>query len=414
MIEGKILKYYREKQGYTQEQLSRGVCSVTHLSKIERGITEYSGEIITLLSKKLNKNFQDEVRNFNRFKETLEEWKNAIVMLDTENMKVKKAELDANLLKDFPDFQVHYSLLLARHYLILYENEKCHKVMQKIKKLDISLSPYESNLYKHVQGICYFSIGNYKDSIEVLKKIDSSYSSEEYYYHLAISYHAVHDNTLAYYYAQKALRYFQETLNFTRILDTESLIILQLNAKSQFSLKETRSYYDKLIQSAKKIQSADRLTKLYFNLGQELFRRKHFREAKEYFDKGLTLLKEEDYLYLTMLDLYIDICYKGNLKSKEDLLSDAKKGLHLAQKRNDQSYLFFHLHDLLLNSKEDSYYDYVENKVLPYFIKSGNEDLIQHFEVKLFRYYINSEQNEKAWALAKKKMLAEMSYYEMD
>lgn len=414
MIEGKILKYYREQKGYTQEQLSKGVCSVSHLSKIERGITEYSGEIITILSKQLNLNIQDEVRKFKSFEETLQEWKNAIVMLDTENMQLKRAALDANPLKDISDFQVHYSLLLARHYLVFYEIEKCHKLMENIKKLDNNLSSYESNLYKHVQGIYYFSIGSYKHSIEVLKKIDPSYSSEEYYYHLAISYHAVNDSTLALYYAQKALHYFQETLNFTRILDTESLIILQLNAQSQFSLNETRQYYNKLIQSAKKIQSEDRLIKLYYNFGQELFRRKHFEEAKEYLDKGFTLLKEEDFYYLTMLDLYIDICYKGSLKSNESLLSDAKRGLKLARKRNDHRYLYFNLHIFLLNEKEDSYYEYVEDKALPYFTHSGNEVLIQHYEVRLFRYYLKSGQNEKAWALSKKKMLDEKSLYELD
>jgi HTH-type transcriptional regulator, quorum sensing regulator NprR len=414
MIEGRILKYYREKKGYTQQQLANGVCSITHLSKIERGLTEYSKEITTILSKKLNINIQDEVRKFKSLEGEFQEWKRAIVMLDTEAMTIKKAALDAKELKDIPDFQVQYSLLLARYYLVHYEIEKCQQIVEKIKKLDINLSPYERNLYKHVQGIYYFSIGSYKKSIEVLKEIDSSYSSEEYYYHLAISYHAVYDNILAFYYAKKALRYFQETLNFTRILDTETLIILKLNEQSQYSLEATRYYYSNLIQSAKKIQSVDRLTKLYYNFGQELFRRKHYEEAKEYIEAGLTLLTEESFYYLIMLELYISICYKGNLKSKESLLSNAKNGLHLAQKRNDPISLLFNLHVLLLKGKEASYYEYVESEVLPHFIKTGNEVLIQHFEVKLFRYYIKSEQNEKALALAKRKMLAELSYYEMD
>ncbi|MEK5522811.1 hypothetical protein B5V89_17490 [Heyndrickxia sporothermodurans] len=414
MVKGKILKYYREQKGYTQEQLSKGICPVSHLSKIERGITEYSEEITAILSKQLNINIQDEVRKFKNFEVTLQEWQNAIVMLDTDEMQVKKAALDANPLKNIPDFQVRYSLLLARHYLVFYEIEKCHKLMENVKKLDINLSPYESNLYNHVQGIYYFSIGSYKKSIEILKKIDSNYSSQEYYYHLAISYHAVHNNTLAQYYAQKALHYFQETLNFTRILDTETLIILLINAKSQFSLKETRQFYYKLIQSAKKIQSVDRLMKLYYNFGQELFRRKRFEEAKEYIDKGFSLIKEDDFYYLTMLDLYIDICYKGNLKSKESLLTDAKKGLHHAIQRKDHRYLYFNLHIFSLKGMEDSYYKYVENEVLPYFIQSGNEDIIQHFEVRLFRYYIKTGQNEKAWAIAKKKMLVENSLYELD
>ncbi|MDQ0197746.1 helix-turn-helix domain-containing protein [Neobacillus ginsengisoli] len=53
MIEGKIIKFYREKAGLTQGQLVEGICFVTHLSKIERGITEYSGEITYLLFKRL-------------------------------------------------------------------------------------------------------------------------------------------------------------------------------------------------------------------------------------------------------------------------------------------------------------------------------------------------------------------------
>ncbi|USK33128.1 helix-turn-helix transcriptional regulator [Bacillus sp. F19] len=51
MLEGKLIKFYREKEGFTQGELVQGICSVTHLSKIERGITEYSGEITFLLSK---------------------------------------------------------------------------------------------------------------------------------------------------------------------------------------------------------------------------------------------------------------------------------------------------------------------------------------------------------------------------
>ena len=54
MIEGKLIKFYREKAGLTQGQLCEGICSATHLSKIEREITEYSGEITLLLSQRLN------------------------------------------------------------------------------------------------------------------------------------------------------------------------------------------------------------------------------------------------------------------------------------------------------------------------------------------------------------------------
>ncbi|HLQ72161.1 MAG TPA: helix-turn-helix transcriptional regulator, partial [Bacillota bacterium] len=46
MIEGKIIKYYRNKSGMTQNKLGSGICSVTHLSQIENGISTYSADIL--------------------------------------------------------------------------------------------------------------------------------------------------------------------------------------------------------------------------------------------------------------------------------------------------------------------------------------------------------------------------------
>lgn len=51
MIEGKLIKFYREKAGLTQGQLCEGICSGTHLSKIEREITEYSGKLLSYYPK---------------------------------------------------------------------------------------------------------------------------------------------------------------------------------------------------------------------------------------------------------------------------------------------------------------------------------------------------------------------------
>lgn len=42
MLEGKIIKFYREFQGLKQKDLGDGICSSTHISKIERGLTEVS------------------------------------------------------------------------------------------------------------------------------------------------------------------------------------------------------------------------------------------------------------------------------------------------------------------------------------------------------------------------------------
>ncbi|MBB2481294.1 helix-turn-helix transcriptional regulator [Bacillus sp. APMAM] len=50
MLEGKIIKFYRESKGMTQKDLGDGICSNTHLSKIERGLTEVSKELTYCLN----------------------------------------------------------------------------------------------------------------------------------------------------------------------------------------------------------------------------------------------------------------------------------------------------------------------------------------------------------------------------
>lgn len=90
MIEGKLIKFYREKAGLTQGQLCEGICSVTHLSKIERGITEYSEEITHLLSKRLKICLEDEFVRYQNLHQKLKLWHDTFVMQqhkETENLK---------------------------------------------------------------------------------------------------------------------------------------------------------------------------------------------------------------------------------------------------------------------------------------------------------------------------------------
>lgn len=77
---GMLIKFHREKNNLTQEELGKGVCSVTHLSKIERELTQYSPEITDLLSKKLEINLEHELQSLQEFERLLDQWHNSMVM----------------------------------------------------------------------------------------------------------------------------------------------------------------------------------------------------------------------------------------------------------------------------------------------------------------------------------------------
>jgi HTH-type transcriptional regulator, quorum sensing regulator NprR len=416
MIEGKLIKFYREKAGLTQGQLCEGICSITHLSKIERGITEYSGEITDLISKRLNICLDDEYVRYQNLYQKLKLWHDTFVFQHHKESETLKNEIEKETLIRFPDFQVYYQLLSARYYLSHNNIEKALSIIEDLQKNKLSLSLHDQNMLKHVLGMYYFLIGKYGDCIKILRSIDQNqYQQFEYYYHLALAYHLIHSNIISYYYAEKVLHYFRKTLNVIRIIDTEMIMLLQLNAKELHDFQETKERYEQLIRTCESINETDRKSKLLHNLAFELSKRKKYKEASDLYQKAMKLIDEKVPHYLTALDGYITSCYKGKLLSKEKLLVLVDKGLKIAKSAKSYNRIFFELHLYQLNEEEEgNYYQFIETTALPFLKNMGFTMLIEHYEKKLFQYYYENGFTQKALELANTYVQARKSYYDLE
>ena len=413
MIEGKMIKFYREKAGLTQGQLVNGICSVTHLSKIERGITEYSEEITQLLAKKLNINPQEEIARYHNLSKKLEQWHDAMVMQNLKESESLKKELEQDDLIQLQEFHLYYLLLSARFHLLKNQLGQAKKLINHIQRIESTLSLHDANMLKHVCGIYYFLSGQYQECVDVLISIDQQqYNRLEYFYHLAIAYHSINSPVRAYYYAEKALRYFRNTLNILRIIDTEMVMLIQLNANEPHDFNETIQTYEKLLKMCDTCYAVERKAKLYHNFGFEYARRRHYKKAVGLFQEALKLIDEHSPHYLTTLDRYIFSCHAGNLLSKESLLELAQKGLDLAKEANSNDWINFQLHLYLLNDEIENYYQCVETTALPYFKKMGYKILIDYFEKKLFQYLYEKGETEKALELAKSLIQGKPNFYE--
>lgn len=416
MIAGKLIKFYREKAGTTQGQLCEGICSVTHLSKIERGITEYSGEITHLISKRLNICLEDEYVRYQDLQKKLKQWHDTFVFQQQQKSESLKEEIEKETLIQFPDFHAYYQLLSARYYLSQNKIEPALLIINELQKNESTLSPHDRNMLKHVLGMYYFLNGRYRDCIQILTSIDrSQYQQFEYYYHLALAYHLIHSNIISYYYAEKVLDYFQKTLNVIRIIDTEMIMLLQLNAKELHDFDETKERYEQLIKTCESINEIDRKSKLLHNLAFELAKRKKYKDASVLYKKAMELIDEQVPHYLTALDGYITTCYKGDLLSKETLLELVHKGLKIAKTTKSYKNIFFELHLYQLNQEEkDKYYQFIETTALPFLKNMGFTMLIENYEKKLFQYYYEKGATEKALELANAYIQGKNSYYDLE
>jgi HTH-type transcriptional regulator, quorum sensing regulator NprR len=416
MIDGKLIKFHREDSGLTQEQLAQGICSTTHLSKIERGITEYSREITDLLAKRLRINMEAERARYQSLQLKLADWNDAVIMIRSCEIHQLKSEIEKEPLRFLSDFFVQYQLLLARYYLFLDQPEKAKDILDMLEKKNDVSSPFEQNLFLHVKGIYFFSTRKFNSCIQALNQIDDEYPNSEYYFHLALAYHSIHSNTFAYYYGQRALQFFQKTLNILRVIDSETLILIQLNAKEPFDMEQNKQQYDKLLRLCESVNSKERAHKIHNNLGFEYFRRKRYQESKESYEKALALITEKTpaSYYLVTLSGYILSCMKGYLLSKEELHHLSVKGLTRAKEHQDPSLVFFEIYLLSLKEDEEELYTYIEKTALPHFKCTGSQLMYQHYERKLFLYYVKTGQTEKGFQLASEKMSNEISYYELE
>ena len=347
---------------------------------------------------------------------TLAEWNDAIIMIRIREIHHLKTEIEKEPLRFLSDFFVQYHLLLARYYLLMENPQKAKELLNMLANKKDTFSPYELNLLLHVKGIYHYSTRKFHSCIQALKEIDDEYPNAEYYYHLATAYHSVHSNTFAYYYGQRALQYFQKTLNILRVIDSEILILIQLNAKEPFDMEQTKQQYDKLLRVCESVNSKERAHKIHNNLGFEYFRRKRYSESKGSYEKALALTTEKTVAssYLVTLSGYILSCMKGNLLPKVELDHLANKGLKMARAHQDPTHVFFEIYLLTLKEDEDKLYTYIEQTALPHFKHTGNQLMYQHYERMLFLHYVKTGQSEKGFQLASEKMSNEISYYELE
>ncbi|MGG0888258.1 helix-turn-helix domain-containing protein [Cytobacillus horneckiae] len=402
-MEGRIIKYYREKAKLTQKEIVQGICSITHLSKIEREITEYSSEIITLLCKRLKINMGEEKTKYHAFEKQMEELQHHIILQNDQEIVRLKEALERNPLKDMPDFYASYSLTFARYYLYIGNLEKANEYIKKIDQGNLSLSIFEENFLKHNLGIYYFLTGRNKDCIRVLTSIDHEvYHQNEYYYHLAVAHYVINQNVQSYYYGEIAASYFHKTMNVHRIIDAETLLLVQLNAKSIANYTEIKERYEALFRLCDACGSIARKAKAYHNFAYDLHKRGMYEKSHHYYLQALSLVDESDVIYCMFLENLIGNAYHGNTLNNKELMIEVERGMELLQKNTHALPKFhFQFYYLLLSEQKIQAFQLIEEKILPYYKESGDTLMIEKYERLLFYFYAENGKTKEALSLAK-------------
>ncbi|KON85991.1 hypothetical protein AF332_03635 [Sporosarcina globispora] len=403
MLAGEIIKFYRQKAGLTQEQLGKGICTPSYVSKIELGQTECSSEIIVLIADRLNIDFDNEVSNFKILGKKLHSWHKAIIMQRMNDIEEFKKELEKLPFINSSHYGPLYHLLQARYYILKQNFEKANVILNDIQKEYPVLPPFEQNLLKHVWGIYYIAncvtnrTENHQKAVRVLNEINKEeYGNSEYYYDLALAYHCIDSKVMAYSYAEKALRYFKETNNTLMSINAESLMLLQIGNDMYLDMDELAESYQNLIYHCEILHAPVKKGMLLNNLGYEYSKRKDFANAHKYYKKVLQMTEKSSIIYLPRLFNYLESGLDGNLIPKRNLLQKAKEGKFLSRELDNRFFkILFKLLIYRIENKLDQYYSFIEKDALPYLKLNDHTSLINMYAKQLYNFYMEKEQYEK-------------------
>ncbi|SFD38354.1 helix-turn-helix transcriptional regulator [Bacillus sp. UNCCL81] len=402
MLVGKIIKFYREKRGFSQEMLCEGICSKSYLSRFECGKATFSPEMIALFSDRLGIDLNEKLESYYQIEKYLHGLNLAII-----KQKNKCIDDYMNKLKNIAfimstKYAVQYLLLLVRFYLYKKILKKAKKTIEKIEKVYVHISEYEKNFLLHVKGIYYISIyrttvsEDMRAAVNVLKQINTdTYKNKEYLYHLALAYYFAGSKLLAYVYARKALNYFNKNYNYVQAINAQSFLLFQYDQDIGF--EELIEKYHNLIRTCERVGADLQKGILLNNLGVKYFKKGNFEIASNYFEQSLLSTENYTIYYLRRYYNYLEACLEGNLLPKTELLELIHFGTKLAEKRQSLIHCtLFMLLKLNCENNQKRYITFLSEVAIPQFKQTNNITYYEQYGKKLYSYYIKSNQYKKA------------------
>ncbi|MFD0049027.1 helix-turn-helix domain-containing protein [Actinomycetes bacterium NPDC127524] len=396
---GSLIKYYRTKEGLTQSELSEGICSIPHLSKIENNSKEANAETLALLLQKLGKNVKDIEKNEQEIKQILDQLIENIHFYQTENAQADYATLQDKLeLIPHTDYLYLYELYKFRYCLFTYqiqESEEQKKWLQKHKK---NFSQHETYLYNCYSAIYLILKRKLSEADSLLMSLIHNqhgelFLSAEVYYHLAMVKGYLNQPGQAIFYARKALQLYTNHFNLRRMLHTH--MILGINYTQSDIYAEAMECYKHLLRNTEILGDKELVPQIYHNFADLRKKMGNQEEAITLYRKSLSLQNQQHPNYLVSVYSLAETFYSA--AENELALKYFKKASALAKCINNQEYSLlsaFYLY--LLHKQKDTAYVHLEEKVLPFLQAKENKQDFHYYSKMLAKYYHESGKYEPA------------------
>lgn len=393
---GMMIFHHRKKLGWTQEKLCEGICSVSHLSKIENGTKEAGIETIELLLKKMRVEI-DENNSIDEVTAQLKRLWNSIERADYDSSKMVFEELIGKEESiNYTNISNDFCITIWRYYIFIEDLKMAKKKWKQLEAKKKKFSQYETIKYLFTLSIYYLKEKRYNDSLLVMDEVQEitpnlEIDYQEYCFYRALVYSFINQTSLSMYFCNKAIPIFLQNNNIKRILDAKMLLSLQL-IKSKF-LDRAEQFLIEILDSSVILSDKTIHMSALHNLGYLYYHSNQHKKAIKYYQDYLSNIQEdtEEY-FLVISNIANNMMIINDYETATKLLC---KNLSKIKDKNSASYIRMKV--LLLEAKKDeaNLVTYLREVGLPLWVQTNDhEKLIKYYDV-VTDYYEKHESLEK-------------------
>jgi len=324
---GKVIYYHRRKQNKTQEQLCQGICSVTHLSKIENNVKEANPKTIQLLCERLEISIEEENKKSKLVKYKLDEFYESIERLHQDKATLLYKELQE--CKEYvhcTDMIYLYELYMLRYYLLLHDFPRFEESSRGIHKYISKFSPFETYVWDLLQAIYYGKKEQFPQALLFLSRMENKAEeyrakiSEYYYFRSALHGHLCH-YSLSIHYAYKAMHVFQQTNNLLRMVHVKMILGVNFIYIGEFDKGKEMLLH--ILSDAEMLQDTETKALSLHNLGFLHYRQGNIEQSLDYYSQALQYKEKNSASYYITISYLAEalISFSQNKKAAE-LLSE--------------------------------------------------------------------------------------------
>ncbi|WP_026675116.1 helix-turn-helix transcriptional regulator [Alkalihalobacterium bogoriense] len=393
---GQKIYYFRKLKGLTQEQLAQGICSISHLSKIENGHEAPSHHMLEHLCKRLGVSLSDidSTENESCFNEQLDLWYNRLCDRD----KQEATRLYRVLEKQVGQFQnptilVKHTLFTFRYKLLMQDLDEASTLLCNLTKVKGKLEPHLQYYYYLFSGLFSFKKADYLAALQDYQQAEKIHNDlriqdPEVYYHLSLVNMHLHRTYYSVKYAQLALSSFIQECNYARSIDCQNLLGVNETRVQNYTQAE-KHLYDGL-RVANLIHDNIQIGVTYHNLGYLFYSQGDYQKAMQYYTTSMNYYHEEDAIqnvrtyYRLARTCFMSGDYPKTLKWIED-------GHHLAEKLKKIEFVH-HFQVMKHQVQKDNpllFEAMLKEEVIPYFEEKQIWYYVARYAEMLAEYYAN-------------------------